>query len=68
MFEFLKKFLASSNESEIKRLKKTVDKINGLDAAQLEATIFGIMKHELKAIVWLGALLGSLMGFVNLLL
>ena len=31
MFEFLKKFLASSNESEIKRLKKTVDKINGLE-------------------------------------
>jgi len=45
-----------------------VDKINGLDAAQLEATIFGIMKHELKAIVYLGALLGFLMGFINLLL
>ncbi len=45
-----------------------VDKINGLDPAELEATIFSIMKHELKAIVWLGALLGSLMGFVNLLL
>ena len=45
-----------------------VDKINDLDAAQLEATIFGIMKHELKAIVYLGALLGFLMGFINLLL
>ena len=45
-----------------------VDKINGLDAAELEATIFGIMKNELKAIVYLGALLGFLMGFVNLLL
>ena len=45
-----------------------VDKINGLDAAQLETTIFGIMKRELKAIVYLGALLGFLMGFVNLLL
>ena len=45
-----------------------VDKINGLDAAQLEATIFGIMKRELKAIVYLGALLGFLMGFINLLL
>jgi uncharacterized membrane protein YheB (UPF0754 family) len=45
-----------------------VDKINGLDAAQLETTIFGIMKRELKAIVYLGALLGFLMGFINLLL
>lgn len=45
-----------------------VDKINGLDPAELEATIFGIMKHELRAIVYLGALLGFLMGFINLLL
>lgn len=45
-----------------------VDKINALDAAELEGVIFGIMKRELKAIVYLGALLGFLMGFVNLLL
>ena len=45
-----------------------VDKINALDAAGLEQTIFGIMKRELKAIVYLGALLGFLMGFINLLL
>ena len=44
-----------------------VDKINALDAAQLEGMIFGIMKRELKAIVYLGALLGFLMGFINLL-
>ena len=48
--------------------KIVVDKINGLDAAQLEATIFGIMRRELKAIVYLGALLGFLMGFINLLI
>ena len=45
-----------------------VDRINGLDAAELEATIFGIVRAELKAIVYLGALLGFLMGFINLLL
>ena len=45
-----------------------VDKINAFDAAQLEAMIFGIMKRELRAIVYLGALLGFLMGFINLLL
>ena len=48
--------------------KIVVDKINGLDPAGLEAVIFGIMKRELRAIVYLGALLGFLMGFINLLL
>ena len=45
-----------------------VDKINDLDPAELETVIFGIMKKELRAIVYLGALLGFLMGFINLLL
>ncbi len=44
------------------------DKINALDAAELEKMILDIMRRELRAIVWLGALLGCLMGFVNLLL
>ena len=42
-----------------------VDKINDLDAARLETTIFGIMKRELKAVVYLGALPGFLMIFIN---
>ena len=44
-----------------------VDKINAFDAAQLETMIFGIMKRELNAIVYLGAILGFLMGFINVL-
>ena len=44
-----------------------VDKINAFDAAQLETMIFGIMKRELNAIVYLGAVLGFLMGFINVL-
>ena len=44
-----------------------VDKISGFDAVQLEEMIFGIMKRELRAIVYLGAGLGFLMGFINLL-
>jgi uncharacterized membrane protein YheB (UPF0754 family) len=48
--------------------KIVVDKINGLDPAELETVIFGVMKRELRAIVYLGALLGFLMGFINLLL
>ena len=45
-----------------------VDKINAFDAAELEDMILGIMRRELRAIVYLGALLGFMMGFVNLLL
>ncbi len=48
--------------------KVVVDKINALDAVEIERTAFDIMKHELRAIVYLGALLGCIMGFVNLLL
>ena len=58
----LDKLLQAINIEQI-----VVDKINAFDAAQLEAMIFGIMKRELRAIVYLGALLGFLMGFVNVL-
>lgn len=44
-----------------------VEKVNSFDEVQLEQMIFGIMKKELRAIVYLGALLGFLMGFLNLL-
>lgn len=43
------------------------EKIASFDAVQLEQMIFGIMKKELRAIVYLGALLGFFMGFINLL-
>lgn len=42
-------------------------KVNSFSSAELEALIFGVMKRELNAIVNLGAVLGFLMGFVNLL-
>lgn len=42
-------------------------KVAAFSAAELENLIFGIMKRELRAIVYLGALLGFLLGFVNLL-
>ena len=43
------------------------DKINAFDEVELEKMIFGIMKRELNAIIWLGALLGFIMGWLNLL-
>lgn len=44
------------------------DRVDSFDVEQLEAMIFGIMKKELNAIVYLGALLGFLMGWVTPLL
>lgn len=62
-------------EGNIEKLVRAVDignivykKVAAFDAEQLENLIFGIMKKELKAIVYLGALLGFLMGFLNILL
>lgn len=42
-------------------------RINEMDMDETEKLIFQVMDKELKAIVWLGALLGFLMGFINLL-
>lgn len=47
--------------------KVVEDKINEFDMAELEKMIMEIAKKELNALVWLGGLLGMLMGFVNLL-
>ena len=44
------------------------NKISGFDAAELERLVFSLMKRELNAIIYLGAALGFLMGFINLLL
>ncbi len=56
------------------RVLQTVDlsqivqgRIRALDDRELESLIFSVVDRELNAIVWLGAMLGFLMGFVNLL-
>lgn len=61
-------------DSNIEKILKEVDigsivrqKISTFDAEKLERLIFGIMKRELKAIVYLGGALGFLMGFINVL-
>ena len=43
------------------------DRINEMDMAEAEAIILDVMKKELRAIVWLGALLGSIMGIFSVL-
>ena len=42
-------------------------RINEMDMNEAEAIIMDVMKKELRAIVWLGALLGSIMGTINAL-
>lgn len=42
-------------------------RINEMDVKESERLILEVMNRELKAIVWLGALLGFVMGCVNLL-
>ena len=43
-------------------------RINEMDMNETEKLISQVMDKELKAIVWLGALLGLLMGSINLLI
>lgn len=59
-------------ENNLEQILKGVDlgkvveeKIASFDVAQLEDMIFGIMNKELKAIVYLGAVLGFLMGWLT---
>ena len=43
-------------------------RINEMDMNEAEAIIMDVMKKELLAIVWLGALLGCIMGTINALI
>lgn len=61
--EHLPKILQSFDISKIVR-----ERINEMDVNETEKLIFQVMDKELKAIVWLGALLGLLMGSINLIL
>ena len=60
--EQLPKILDTINISKI-----IESRINEMDVMESEKLIFEVMNKELKAIVWLGALLGFLMGCINLL-
>lgn len=61
--DHLPKILDSVDISKIVR-----DRINEMDVNETEKLIFQVMDKELKAIVWLGALLGLVMGSVNILI
>lgn len=51
---------------EAVNISKIVEsRINEMDVNETERLIFAVMDKELKAIVWLGAGLGFIMGFIN---
>ena len=61
--DHLPKILDSIDISKIVR-----ERINEMDVNETEKLIFQVMDKELKAIVWLGAVLGLLMGSINILI
>ena len=61
--EHLPKIPQSIDISKIVR-----ERINEMDVNETEKLIFQVMDKELKAIVWLGALLGLVMGGINILI
>lgn len=61
--DHLPKILDSVDISKIVR-----DRINEMDVNETEKLIFQVMDKELIAIVWLGALLGLVMGSINILI
>lgn len=61
--DHLPKILESIDISKIVR-----ERINEMDVNETEKLIFQVMDKELQAIVWLGALLGLVMGSLNCLI
>lgn len=59
--DHLLKILESIDISKIVR-----ERINEMDVNETEKLIFQVMDKELKAIVWFGALLGLVMGSINI--
>lgn len=60
--ERLPKILEAINISKI-----VEERINEMDMDETEKLIFQVMDKELRAIVWLGALLGMIMGSINVM-
>jgi len=69
--EMYKKFIDKKAPEAIELLnipKIVEEKINAFDTKEMEEIIVGVAEKELKAITWLGALLGCVMGIVSQLL
>ena len=70
----LREWYAKLIETALPKILAAVDieaiveqKINSFSAAEMEKLLRTLMKKELSAIIWLGSLLGFLMGWINLI-
>lgn len=77
--EAFKKYIISAYQKiiseQLPRILSTIniskvieERINEMDVKEVEQLLFQIMDKELKAIVWLGGLLGFIMGFINVII
>lgn len=67
-WEFYKKIVEEKASDIIKEFniaKIVEDKINEFDLEEMETLVMEIAKKELDALVWLGGLLGAIMGIFN---
>ncbi len=70
MFELYEKIIVNRLPSVLSKInieRIIRDKINSMDIVELENIVLKVMKKELNAIVNLGALIGFILGLVNLL-
>lgn len=68
MVKIYNKFMKNSGKQLVESFevsKIIEDKINGFDVEFAESLILDIASKELKAITWLGALLGGIMGLLS---
>nr|MCR4905033.1 DUF445 family protein [Clostridiales bacterium] len=64
---FIEQFGASFSErTDIAGIVR--EKIESMNPAELEGLVMSVMKHELQAVINLGALIGAVIGAVNLLI
>lgn len=70
MIDAYKKVVSTKGKELVQKLdipKMVEDRVNAMDVVELEELVMSVMKKELNAIVNLGALIGFIMGLLNLL-
>ena len=70
LFEIVKPIIIEMIKEAMKNLdlKTTMEKqINALDIKEFEKMLISVLRKELRAITYLGAVLGALIGLLNLL-
>lgn len=70
MLDAYKKVVSTKGKELVQKLdipKMVEDRVNAMDVVELEELVMSVMKKELNAIVNLGALIGFIMGLLNLL-